>query len=646
VGPRKGPHMSSFHTSDPSKLGIPLPHVSEGRMKSLNEFLQHVLDDLGTWCDTSTSQDLKTILARIEHEGLSFLTITLPAFGKDFERSLDEGQVVPRLLTYSGKKRSLPRLLSGFFELVFDRSTGRLLDDPSIVAIWAIRQFTLMFAKIALPCTPARERAAMAQYVETERQVHDNLAEVDPGIQDSYLRVGRLLWASVFSRVDRLVHDGEINPKHGPGATADSIRGNAKWDQQEWTDRLEQVFPFGEYLAANWRYFQDLGHVRHLEPGAERPVRVISVPKTLTTPRIIAIEPVCMQYMQQGLLDVLQRELQADRLAWGFIGWTSEMPNQHLAREGSRNGAYATLDLREASDRVANQHVRGLLRNHSWLASAVDSCRSRTADVLGHGIIPLAKFASMGSALTFPFEAMVFTTLIFTGIEKDLGRPLTLKDITSYQGKVRCYGDDIIVPVEHVSSVISSLEAFGLLVNTGKSFWTGKFRESCGGDFYDGEDVRVTRLRTELPTSRHDVQEIVSTISTRNQLYRAGMWKTVAYLDELLGGLIPFPYVHETSPVLGRHSFLGIEIPQKECSDLHRPLVRGMRVKSVIPVSKLEGAPALLKCLSMLERRETSALEEVFLPRDAGLQAGNEEHLERLGRPVSVIIKSGWGPVA
>lgn len=615
-------------------------------MKSLNEFLQHVLDDLGTWCCTSTSQDLKTVLARIDHEGLSFLTITLPAFGKAFERSLDEGMVTPGLLSYGGRKGSLPRLLSGFFELVFERSTGRLLDVPSVSAIWAIRQFTLMFAKIALPCTPARERAAMATYVETERQVHDNLANLEPREEARFARIGRLLWARSLSAVDSDVYSCGIIPKHGPGATAERIRGNSKWEQNEWTSRLEEIFPSGEFLIPNWRFNLDLDHVQLLEPGAERPVRVISVPKTLTTPRIIAIEPVAMQYMQQGLLRSILENVRADDTAWAFIGWTSEVPNKNLAREGSRSSTYATLDLKEASDRVANRHVQALLADHPWLASGVDACRSRKADVLGHGIIPLTKFASMGSALTFPFEAMVFTTLIFCGIEKDLGRPLTRRDIESYRAKVRCYGDDIIVPVVHVRSVIEALESFGLLVNLDKSFWTGKFRESCGWDWYDGEDVRVTRLRSLLPTSRNDVPEIVSTVSTRNQLYKAGMWKTAAYLDDILGKLIPFPYVYETSPLLGRHSFLGVETPQKMCPNLHRPLVRGVQVRGKSPISRLEGSSALLKCLSMLERRNTSALEDVFSPQDDQLQVVGAEHLERQGRAASVNIKSGWGPVA
>jgi len=615
-------------------------------MKSLNEFLHSVLDDLGTWCCTSTDQDLKTVLARCENEGLSFLTITLPNFAKCFERSLDEGQVVQELLTFFGRRGGIPRFFEGFFGLVFDSQSGRLLDQPSETAVWAIRQFTLMWAKIALPCTPARESAAMAQYVETERQVRDNQDTIEPETMAQFSRLGRLLWANVLSRVDLQVHNGETVSKHGPGATAESIRGNAKWAQREWTDRLEDVFPHGEHLASSWRYFWNLDDVRILSPGAERPVRVISVPKTLKTPRIIAVEPVCMQFVQQGILDALQSSLQADSTAWGFVGWTSEVPNKHLAEQGSRNGAYATLDLKEASDRVANQHVRELLANHPWLQRGVAAARSRKADVPGHGVIHLAKFASMGSALTFPLESMVFTTLIFLGIEKSTGRRLTVKDIQSYSGKVRCYGDDIIVPVEHVQFVIEALETFGLVVNLGKSFWTGKFRESCGWDWYAGSDVRVTRLRSPLPSSRKDVDEIVSTVSTRNQLYKAGMWKSAAYLDTVLEELIPLPYVYETSPMLGRHSFLGIEPPKRMCRNLHRPLVRGMRVSAVIPKSNLDGPDALLKCLSMLERRESSALEEVLRAPDLRpIATGNEKHLERSGRP-AVNIKAGWGSVA
>jgi hypothetical protein len=632
-----------------------VPEIDTGSLTSL---LRYILEDLGMWCCTSTDQDFKTILARVEHEGLSFLTITLPAFGKEFERALDQGFVGPTMFTGFRRTGGLPRFLGGFLDCVFERSTGALLPDPSIACIHAVRQLTLMLAKISLPCSPARRKAAFDKYVEIEHELHTAPRALDdPVLGRRYARLAALLWGDLLSNVDRKVFDGEIYPKHGPGATAEKLRGNAKWTQSEWTSRMEPVFPHGIHLASSWRYFQDLDHVQFLDPGAERPVRVIQVPKNLKTPRIIAIEPTCMQYMQQGLLAPLGSAVDSDRVAAALIGWSSQMPNQRLARQGSRNGALATLDLSEASDRVSNQHVRVLLQNHGNLAEAVDACRSRKADVPGHGMIPLAKFASMGSALCFPFESMVFMTIVFLGIEEDLERPVTKKDIESYLGKVRVYGDDIIVPVEHVHSVLSMLEDFGLRVNSHKSFWTGKFRESCGGDYYAGHDVSVVRMREQLPTDRRSATRgdqagrLVSTVAFRNHLYKAGLWKTVDYLDSIVERFIPFPYVNPGSPMLGRHSFLGIEPDAKMCPDLQIPVVKGYRIRNNPPRSHLEGYAALHKCLSMLHQREPDVCRSLSQtsayrsdPLSHLMPTVADEHLERTGRDQAVNIKLGRGP--
>jgi len=57
-----------------------------GGMKSLMLFLQRVLEDLENLCGTSTRLDLKEIQSRVENEGISFLTISLPSFGEDFQK--------------------------------------------------------------------------------------------------------------------------------------------------------------------------------------------------------------------------------------------------------------------------------------------------------------------------------------------------------------------------------------------------------------------------------------------------------------------------------------------------------------------------------------------------------------------------------
>jgi len=532
-------------------------------LKSLMLLWQEVANETATWCCTSTTRDFETVSRRVECEGTSFLTITLPAFCKDFEKSLATGQVDRSHFQGFPFGGSLPRFLGGFFDLIFDRGTGLLLDSPSIDAIYSVRQLTLMFGKINLPCSNARERAAVDGFLKCEKAVKESDMARTPQNNEDFARVSRLLWADLFATVDNAVANYEILPKHGPGATADRLTGNRKYEQTEWTERLERVFPAGKFLLPNWSFLSNLDHVNWLEPGQERPVRVTLVPKTLKTPRIIAIEPTAMQYAQQGILEAMVEGGKKHDNFNHFVRWSSREPNRELARLGSLFGDLATLDLSEASDRVSNQLVRLMLANHPHLGEAVDACRSRRAVIpssFGGDTVRLAKFASMGSALCFPFESLVFMTVIFLGIQEELRRPLTVNDIKSFRGQVRTFGDDIIVPVRYVRSVISNLETFGFKVNTDKSFWSGNFRESCGGDFFKGEDVSVVRVRKVLPTKRSDAQEIISLVSLRNQLYKRGLWRTTRYLDDMVERLIPFPAVGEKSPILGKHNFTGHQV--------------------------------------------------------------------------------------
>lgn len=594
-------------------------------MKSLMLLWQEALNELGAWCCTSTNRDYQTAAMRFKHEGESFLTITLASFGKDFTKSLDLGYVAHDMFAGFSRHGGLPRFLGGFLEQVFDRESGVLLDVPSVDSIFAVRQLTLMFAKILIPCSDARVKGAITRYVECEKEVENHAESTPTELCEELTRMAGLLFAEdVLTPMDSDVYSGDLLPGHGPGATADKLRGNAKFDQRTWPVRLERVFPSREYAIANERYAESvLDQVELLEPDAEIPVRVITVPKTLKTPRIIAIEPTAMQYMQQAISKRLVQYLERSKIVRGMVGFTHQEPNQLLAKEGSILGELATLDLSEASDRVSNQHVLALLKHFPNLSEGVQATRSTKADVPGHGIIPLTKFASMGSALCFPMEAMVFLTVCFLGIQDGLNTQLTRKHVQSFSGKVRVYGDDIIVPVEFVPYVLRRLELFGFKTNVDKSFWNGKFRESCGKDYYDGHDVTPIRVRRGFPTQRTDVPEIVSMVSLRNQLYFTGLWRTVEWLDdEIISLLGYFPIVEPTSVVLGRNSFLPYQ-GEYESSTLHAPLVKGWVKYSPIPDSSVSGEGALLKCL-------LKQSEQPF---------ADSKHLERQGRPQTVNIK-------
>jgi len=648
-------------------------------MKSLMSLWSSIAMEMAMRCCTSATRDITTVERRVEHEGLSFLAITLADYGKAIQKWLDDGQVGPKSDAPAFRwdhRTGLPLFLGGFLTRVFNPCSGALLDDPDIEAVIALRQLTLMFSKIALPresrlpgnsrgspvlsnkvVSVRRERNAMTEYIQCEQDVKKSDAELFLRDKEEFCKMSDLLFASLFTKVDRDIYEGNLLPKHGPGATADRLSSNEKWNQRAWPSRLESIFPYGEYALPNWSFYDQLDEVDILEPGQEYPVRVITVPKTLKTPRIIAIEPTAMQYAQQAVLRSLLDAFRKDDFLSRVIGFDDQEPNRHLARLGSLSGDLATLDLSEASDRVSNQHVRLMLRNHPYLLEMVQASRSRKADVPGHGVIRLAKFASMGSALCFPFEAMVFTTLAFMGISRELSAPLCdRKSFKAFSRRVRVFGDDIIVPTRHVLSVVSRLETFGFQVNRSKSFWTGRFRESCGREYFNGHDVSIVKVRQVFPTRRQDASGVNSLVSLRNQLYWAGYWQSCAMLDNRIRKLIKhFPDVEPTSPLLGRETALGYQT-ERIHPTLHSPLVRGYYVQAKLPKDPLDGAGALLKCLHRMESRKRHQPHLSFLSDDRfepqilgsretniiGPPADDESHLERSGRPKHVSIKLGW----
>jgi hypothetical protein len=627
-------------------------------MKSLTSLWSCTANELAVRCCTSAVRDITTVVDRTEHEGLSFLAITLADYGKATQKWLDFGLVDPSDVPAFKRNRrtGFPAFLSGFLGRVFDPSSGVLLDNPDIEAIYAVRQLTLMFSKIALPhdaprgaptavVTDRRERQAMSEYVQCEQDVRrlDSLQE--PLYLERFKRMSNMLYGELFAKVDRDIHHARLTPKHGPGAVADKLSSNAKWNLRTWTTRLQTGgFPAEEFLVPNRSFKDDLeSELNILEPGAEMPVRVITVPKTLKTPRIIAIEPTAMQYAQQALFRDIRDSLLEDGFLSRVIGINDQEPNRVLARKGSLSGDLATLDLSEASDRVSNQHVRAMLEDFPELLRAVDSCRSRKADVPGVGLIRLSKFASMGSALCFPVEAMVFLTIIFLGIEQELNTTLSRRELIKLYGeRVRVFGDDLIVPAECVLSVVDELHAFGHVVNISKSFWVGRFRESCGREYYDGQDVSIVKVREVLPTQRQQASGVISAASLRNQLYWAGLWKSARWMDDYMVKLLRvWPNVAPSSPLLGRESALGYQF-QRLHPRYHSPLTRGYYMVSESPRDNLDGVGALLKCLS--GKPWTPFARAIGDTGGQRVDVANvdDEHLERAGRPERVNIKLGW----
>lgn len=567
-------------------------------MNGLIELWTCLASELGKQCGVCVERDIETVRSRVEHEGLSFLTITLPTFSTGLERSLDIGCVDLPLFSSFKRRGQAPAFLRGFLNLVFDCDTGALRNDADAFAVYALRQLTLIFKKMELSCTPEREHSARHRFIQCEEELKVLDSEGIKPLDQLHHTFSRL-YSKVMLQVAHSVDHFELVPKHGPGATSDRLKGNRKFYQTEWTERLENVFPFGEYVLSSWRYWQ-VAQPEFFSPAQERPVKVVLVPKTLKTPRVIAVEPTCMQYMQQGVASALVPSLEADNIVGPMIGFTDQIPNRDMAREGSITGKLATLDLKEASDRVLNSVVLKCTSGVPSFSEALQACRTRTAKVEGFGSVRLAKFASMGSALCFPVEAMVFLAIVIYGIEKQLGRRLSVGGLMSLHGKVRVYGDDIIVPVEFADSVSAALATFGLQVNTAKSFSHGNFRESCGGDYWGGEDVSPVRLRHLKPQSRADAAACANWCSFMNLAYKRGLWKTAEHVRNVLEErhlLGPLPVVPWHSNALGLHSFT-FDGEGRWSQKRHVPVVKAWVLEARQEEIPLDGFFALRKCFA------------------------------------------------
>jgi len=219
------------------------------------------------------------------------------------------------------------------------------------------------------------------------------------------------------------------------------------------------------------------------------------------TDRPIAIGPTVNVLLQKGIGNFIRSKLK--RI--GLDLRRSQTKHRELAKKASIDGSLATVDLRSASDTISWRAVIDLLP-FDWF-DMLDKCRSKEYCIDGNWY-PYQKFSAMGNGYTFELETLIFYSLAFS-VTKYLG--LDTNDVS-------VYGDDIILPNEATPLLYRVLESFGFMINKEKSFCSGPFRESCGGDFFSGTDVRGFYVKERL--SLRDI------VRFRNYLYRSG-WRYV-----------------------------------------------------------------------------------------------------------------------
>ncbi len=530
-------------------------------MKRPTMLVQAMLRQLSIDLDLSVERDQQRIADRCKHEGLSFLTITLPQLSDALERGLEAGTFTcPSSFSRHG---SLPRFMGGFFKRVF-HTDGRLLDEPCPYTIAGIRQVCRFFKKLKLGCSDKRNLIAEQHFIDVE----GDLRMMTPSVErkDNFLdKISGILWSQVFPELSYL----DLVCHHGPGVTADRYASNQRYRITKWNHRSELTFPsdlhcYPNYGVAarfggNGEGISEAGGVEYLRIKDENPVRVVFVPKTQLTPRVIAIEPSHMQYMQQSVKDYVYTVLESHPLTMNSVRFTRQDVNQKLAYQASKDKRLATLDLKDASDRVHLHLVQRIFKN-SGLLDYLEDARSLHAVLPTGKNIVLFKYASMGSALCFPVEAMVFYTLIQSAMHLyDGGRPSS-RSIRRYSKLIDIYGDDIIIPVEYTDFVVKYLESYALKVNINKSFKDSSFRESCGADFYAGVPVNpvYARMVPHDDSRRWDASTIMSWNATADLFYQRGQWHISQVIRDLLRRVVKrsIPRTRKPGSGLSHLSFL------------------------------------------------------------------------------------------
>lgn len=493
--------------------------------------------------------------------GLPFFTITLPECSKLLEKALEYGELDHERPPYHGGLNNVdqrPKLLHSLWARVFTDS-GQLLAEPDIESISLLRQVYNLFKALELDCDQGYVDSTVRDWIHIENELprsHPDtwdsenpvwstraghplqgggpLVDADPRQEqldldpDEDILSPRYDWDHFRALCGVMTSSlGEmdiwsIRPKHGPGAVSEGGKVR-KYEFHTWPRKLQHVFP------ADWFTSHDL--TDRTVCDSEPPARMIAVPKTQKGPRLIAAEPSAHQWIQGGIWRWLEERVRSSFLGLS-IDFRSQENSRVLALEASKTQDYATVDLKSASDRLCTRLVEYVFQGHRDLLDALHASRSRSLKIPKgltsfHGsddLYILRKFAPQGSACTFPIQTIVFTMIAHMALcEADGDRDLSQHGFRRRAAEIRVFGDDIIIAKRAVGDLFYLLSELGLMVNKGKSFHKGRFRESCGMDAYDGVDVTPAKIRKIYQLSNPET--LVSVIECSNNLYKKGMWR-------------------------------------------------------------------------------------------------------------------------
>lgn len=279
------------------------------------------------------------------------------------------------------------------------------------------------------------------------------------------------------------LHDFRITrrPRHGNGSTSEASS----------RDRVEKWLCLGEDELIRHAFRQEGLDIDDYLPFrgkvANRVSRLALVPKTVEKRRTICMEPAGMQFLQQMVFRSLDDHFRSRPSISTHVDLHNADRNRVLARRGSVDSSFATIDLSAASDSVLWTVAKRVF-SRTPLLKWLYATRTSSVELPNGKAMGLRKFATMGSALCFPIECLIFSLVC-----EDTVRVMSGRHGSSYH----VFGDDIVIEARFVPMVIRHLTQIGFTVNDDKSYFNSGhdvYRESCGVEAIGGHDVTPWRL--------------------------------------------------------------------------------------------------------------------------------------------------------
>lgn len=318
-----------------------------------------------------------------------------------------------------------------------------------------------------LPIAIEPVKDSQARYWECEKRIQS--IDFDTC---KYVPILRRIWEEWFAKFT-LSHP--FRPRHGSGSTADAGPIAAEKWRRLGVDTAARVC-----LHPYW----GMEYTRNV--STSRTNKLVYVPKQAGRNRAICMEPAWLQYLQQGVADQLIRYTHRNcHPLSGLVNIRDQDINRTLCADAYWH-ELSTIDLSDASDSISVRLIKRLTEGMPLWKYLYGT---RSTSVLMDGkVSPIDKFAPMGSALCFPIESYLFSSIVEAAYRRYYDHPSK----GSLSG-CSVYGDDLIVPREIYHLVTGMLTALGFEVNHDKSFYRGNYFESCGVEFCRGRRIYSVR---------------------------------------------------------------------------------------------------------------------------------------------------------